>query len=107
MSDKAIARWSGKHHPTPVTVREQHLAAKLKPLSADAAAELDEICSQHIDDAESRTLFVAGTLLLRHGHRRVWKQLYRACVGNKVVINKGDELRFLEYMTAAARWGQI
>jgi hypothetical protein len=104
LSRKAAARWFRGYHPTRATLRENLLVARLKPLSADAAFELDEICGEHILDGEERTLFVVGTLLMRRGQRRLWRRVYRAC---QEYFKKGDEIRFLERMTVAARRGEL
>lgn len=104
LSDKAVARWFRGHHRTPAVLREKLLSARLEPLSAGAAFELDEICSLHADEGKERTLFVVGTLLMRRGRRRLWRQLFRAC---QDYYERGDERRFLRRMTRAVRHHEL
>lgn len=100
LSRKAVSRWFRAHHRTPAVAREKLLEARLKPLSPSAAMELDEICGEHAVEGEERTLFVVGTLLVRRGNRRLWRRVYRA---SQSYFEKGDEMKFLKRMTAAAR----
>jgi hypothetical protein len=100
MSRKDLERWFLGHHTSPTLYREKLLEAKLRPLSKKAALELDEICGAHGVDGENRVLLLVGTLLLRKGRKRLWRTIYRAQAGT---FHKGDERKFLEELTSAAR----
>jgi hypothetical protein len=99
---KPVARWFGGPHSTPTSGREHWLYTRLKALSPEAAYELDDICGARIVEGEERTLFVAGTLLMQAGQRRLWRQVYRACLGG-LKYTKDDEIKFLQRMTTAAK----
>jgi hypothetical protein len=100
MSRKDLDRWFRGHHTSPTLYRENLLEAKLRPLSKKVALEFDEICSAHGLDGERRMLLLVGTLLVRKSRKRLWRKIYRA---QAEVVHKGDERRFLEELTSAAR----
>jgi hypothetical protein len=100
MSNKAVQHWFRGQHSSPALWREQVLEARLRPLSAQVAFELDEICGAHSLEGERRMLLLVGTLLVRTGRKRLWRKIYRA---QAEVARKRDETKFLEELTAVAR----
>jgi hypothetical protein len=103
LSERAVRPWFSASHPSPAGQREQVLALKLGPtVAAPDRVELEDICGGHILEEQRRVLLLVGTLLEQHGQRQ---QIYQAVEDGP--YSEGDETRFLEQMTNAARASQI